>query len=183
MGMTLKSMGSEMFESHRDELTYSICVPNLTRVGDDDANADGSLSNDKADKENEKHEIRIEVDRGDNVIVQKTASDVFADLMRYVRETVIEKELDDGDPTAQGANKYALVVFTYPAFYSAEQKRATRRTAIRAGFPSDKIRMISEPEAAALLFCNTWQGTESGPILVYDMGGGTFDLAIVEATF
>ena len=170
--MTLESMGQTMFDSLRNDLTYRIDASEIEQPFVDDNSGN-------TDEEHEKYEIKIHVNRGEN-IVQMTASDVFADHLRHIREHVLEKKIDDGDPTAQGTNKYRLVVLTHPAFYSVEQKRATRRAAIRAGFPTDKLRMITEPEAAALLFCNSWQGIEGGPILVYDMGGGTFDLAIVE---
>jgi molecular chaperone DnaK (HSP70) len=66
-------------------------------------------------------------------------------------------------------------VITVPAFFSDAQRQATREAGEIAGF--EVARIINEPTAAALVYeAARHQGKR---ILVYDLGGGTFDVSIV----
>jgi molecular chaperone DnaK len=66
-------------------------------------------------------------------------------------------------------------VITVPAFFSDAQRQATREAGEIAGF--EVARIINEPTAAALVYeAAQHQGKR---ILVYDLGGGTFDVSIV----
>jgi molecular chaperone DnaK len=66
-------------------------------------------------------------------------------------------------------------VITVPAFFSDAQRQATREAGAIAGL--DVVRIINEPTAAALVYeAAQHQGKR---ILVYDLGGGTFDASIV----
>jgi|CXWL01.1.fsa_nt_gi molecular chaperone DnaK len=67
-------------------------------------------------------------------------------------------------------------VITVPAFFGRVQRKATEAAAKLAGL--DDVRMIPEPVAAALAYGS---GAEvGGRIAVYDLGGGTFDISILE---
>lgn len=67
-------------------------------------------------------------------------------------------------------------VITVPAYFSDAQRRATKRAGELAGFIVERI--INEPTAAALAYgLNHSQGHKN--ILVYDLGGGTFDVSVV----
>ncbi|MDN3647032.1 Hsp70 family protein [Pontixanthobacter aestiaquae] len=68
-------------------------------------------------------------------------------------------------------------VITVPAYFNERQRRATRRAGEIAGL--DVKRLINEPTAAALAFGLTDRGDQE-PFLVFDLGGGTFDVSIVE---
>lgn len=68
-------------------------------------------------------------------------------------------------------------VITVPAYFTDEQRRATKQAGELAGFIVERI--INEPTAAALAFGLT-QLEADHHILVYDLGGGTFDVSIVE---
>ena len=66
-------------------------------------------------------------------------------------------------------------VITVPAFFSDAQRQATREAGEIAGL--DVVRIINEPTAAALVYeAAQHQGKR---ILVYDLGGGTFDVSVV----
>ena len=69
-------------------------------------------------------------------------------------------------------------VITVPAYFDAAQRQATRDAGRMAGI--DVLRIINEPTAAALAYGLDRQG--AGTILVYDLGGGTFDVSILKLT-
>jgi molecular chaperone HscC len=68
-------------------------------------------------------------------------------------------------------------VITVPAYFNDKQRKATRRAGEMAGFTVE--RLINEPTAAALAY-GIHQLDEESPFLVFDLGGGTFDVSIVE---
>ncbi len=66
-------------------------------------------------------------------------------------------------------------VITVPAFFSDAQRQATREAGQIAGL--DVVRIVNEPTAAALAYESRHQGARKA--LVYDLGGGTFDVSVV----
>lgn len=75
---------------------------------------------------------------------------------------------------ALGATVTAAVI-TVPAYFSDAQRQATREAGEIAGL--EVARIINEPTAAALAY--EVDATEPRKIMVYDLGGGTFDVSIV----
>ena len=71
------------------------------------------------------------------------------------------------------------VVITVPAYFGEAQRQATFAAARLAGLKV--LRLINEPTAAALAYGITHRD-EPGYVLVYDLGGGTFDVTILEIT-
>ena len=67
-------------------------------------------------------------------------------------------------------------VITVPAYFDDHQRQATKDAGKIAGL--DVLRIINEPTAAALAYGMEKQG--AGTIAVYDLGGGTFDVSILE---
>lgn len=68
-------------------------------------------------------------------------------------------------------------VITVPAYFTDEQRRATKQAGELAGFVVERI--INEPTAAALAF-GLRHIDEDSHVLVYDLGGGTFDVSVIE---
>jgi len=68
-------------------------------------------------------------------------------------------------------------VITVPAYFNDAQRQATKDAGTIAGLKVERI--INEPTAAALAF-GFQKGTEEKTIAVYDLGGGTFDISILE---
>jgi molecular chaperone HscC len=68
-------------------------------------------------------------------------------------------------------------VITVPAYFSDAQRKATRTAGLLAGLTVD--RLLNEPSAAALAYGMHQMGSESR-FLVFDLGGGTFDVSILE---
>lgn len=94
--------------------------------------------------------------------------DIAADIIRKLREDA-EKEFFY-EPVTRA-------VITYPAVFIPTQKRRIEKAARQAGF-SDVI-LLEEPVAAAIAYRQEGRHVEDY-FLVYDLGGGTFDLAILE---
>ena len=95
-----------------------------------------------------------------------TSEDLSAMLLRHLKE---EAEARIGD-TIKDA------VITVPAYFYSKEREATIRAAETAGLKVKKI--IDEPNAAAMAYgLNHWR--ENANILVYDLGGGTFDVTLV----
>jgi len=67
-------------------------------------------------------------------------------------------------------------VITVPAYFNDAQRQATKDAGKIAGL--DVLRIINEPTAAALAY--GLDKKESGTIVVYDLGGGTFDVSVLE---
>lgn len=81
------------------------------------------------------------------------------------------------DVTALTGTVPTEAVITVPAYFNDRQRKATRRAGELAGLTVR--RLINEPTAAALAF-GLASRQEHEPFLVFDLGGGTFDVSIVE---
>ncbi len=70
------------------------------------------------------------------------------------------------------------VVITVPAYFNDAQRQATRDAGKLAGL--DVLRIINEPTAASLAYGLGMKKNESETVAVYDLGGGTFDISILQ---
>ncbi|MBR9805304.1 Hsp70 family protein, partial [bacterium] len=95
-----------------------------------------------------------------------TAVHASADILRQLKRAA-EKALG-GDVDG--------FVITVPAYFDEAQRQATKDAARLAGVPV--LRLINEPTAAALAY--GLDNNEGQRILVYDLGGGTFDVSILQ---
>ena len=93
-------------------------------------------------------------------------SQISAFILQKMKETA-EDYL--GEPVVEA-------VITVPAYFDDSQRQATKDAGRIAGL--DVRRIINEPTAAALAY--GLEKKESGTIAVYDLGGGTFDVSILE---
>lgn len=76
----------------------------------------------------------------------------------------------------RAANQIHFTVVTVPAYFNDAQRQATKDAGIIAGL--EVLRVINEPTAAALAY--GLDRSNSSVIAVYDLGGGTFDISILE---
>ena len=96
-----------------------------------------------------------------------TAEEVSAAILGRLKE-IAEDRLE---------TEVKRAVITVPAYFNEAQRAATKRAGEMAGFRVE--RLVAEPTAAALSYGLDRLG-ESSRVAVYDLGGGTFDVSVLE---
>ena len=123
----------------------------------------------KKDQELVSYKI-VKADNGDAWVESQgtkySPSEVSAFIVQKMKETA---EAFLGEPVTEA-------VITVPAYFNDSQRQATKDAGKIAGL--DVLRIINEPTAAALAYGLDKKG--NGTIAVYDLGGGTFDVSILE---
>jgi molecular chaperone HscA len=94
--------------------------------------------------------------------------DLSAEILKFLKQRV-EQHL---------GHEVHQAVITVPAYFNDTQRQATKDAGKLAGL--NVLRIINEPTAASLAY--GIQTKENGIIAVYDLGGGTFDISILELT-
>ena len=106
------------------------------------------------------------VARIETVAGAKTAVEVSADILRVLKQRA-EEALDAG---IDGA------VITVPAYFDDAQRQATKDAAKLAGI--NVLRLLNEPTAAAVAY--GLDRAAGGVVVVFDLGGGTFDVSVLK---
>src|SRR5579871_2008858 len=96
-----------------------------------------------------------------------TPEEISSEVLKKLRR---DAEASLGEPVTRA-------VITVPAYFNDAQRNATKRAGELAGFTVERI--LNEPTAAALAY-GLDKLKEHSRIAVYDLGGGTFDLSVLE---
>ncbi len=113
--------------------------------------------------EGPEHDVRIRVHERDFTLQEISAHVLLK--MKTIAEEQLGEEIDKA-------------VITVPAYFNDAQRQATRDAGIIAGL--DVLRIINEPTAAALAY--GYQQQHDKRLAVYDLGGGTFDISILQVS-
>jgi molecular chaperone DnaK len=103
---------------------------------------------------------------------------VEVDGQKYAPQQISAFILTKMKETAEAflGDKVTQAVITVPAYFNDAQRQATKEAGSIAGL--EVLRIINEPTAAALAY--GMDQKKAGTIAVYDLGGGTFDVSILE---
>jgi len=82
------------------------------------------------------------------------------------------------DASRQTGEEVKDVVITVPAYFGDEERKATKLAGELAGL--NVVDIINEPTAAAFAYGFAQEGSVTETILVYDLGGGTFDTTVIQ---
>ncbi len=143
----------------------------------------------------------VSIDEEDQIYVGKTAQERMAvhpeqGASLFKRSMGSQKEFQLGNRTfsAEELSSFVLrslkedaeyflgeevteAVISVPAYFNDKKRKATKRAGELAGFKVERI--ISEPTAAAIAY-GLYQKKEDSNFLVFDLGGGTFDVSILD---
>jgi molecular chaperone DnaK len=108
-----------------------------------------------------------------------TAWTVDIDGKKYTSQEISARVLMKlkRDAEAYLGETIADAVITVPAYFNDAQRQATKEAGEIAGF--NVLRIINEPTAAALAY-GLDKGSKEQTVLVFDLGGGTFDVSLLE---
>lgn len=103
--------------------------------------------------------------------IEYTPEQISAEILRQLKN----------DASVKLGDEITHAVITVPAYFNEKQKTATRKAAELAGLKVQ--RLLAEPTAAAISYgADKMAADEDKIFLVYDFGGGTFDLSILVAS-
>ena len=115
----------------------------------------------------------IETLTNERVTPEQVSSYILAEMKRQIEVNMRDFETEAATRIVDRA------IITVPAYFDQPQIEATRKAAEMAGL--HVLELLHEPTAAACYHC--WQtGTQNGVFLVYDFGGGTFDVSVLRCT-
>jgi len=97
--------------------------------------------------------------------MEKSPEDVSAEILRKLKQSA----------EAQADERFDEVVITHPAYFNDRQIYATKQAGLLAGFKN--VYLLSEPLAAAIEY--GYRQSYAQTLLVYDLGGGTFDACVL----
>jgi molecular chaperone HscA len=115
------------------------------------------------------------IDQDENALVKIQIGDTFYSPIELSAEILKSLKKRIEDRLGQEVQK---AVITVPAYFNDTQRQATRDAGKLAGL--DVLRIINEPTAASLAYGIGVDPNEERTVVVYDLGGGTFDVSILQ---
>ena len=143
-------------------------------------NATSTIASIKRFMGHSKQEVQSEIQKVAYPIVEKgngVAVEVEGKVYtpEEISALILRKLKEDAEKFLGG--KVTSAVITVPAYFNDSQRQATKNAGAIAGL--EVLRIINEPTAAALAYGLDKKGKDE-TILVFDLGGGTFDVSILE---
>lgn len=158
-----------------DNLEGTNVTPSIVYFEDESSFAVGDVAKDSAVADPERTCEFVKRKMGiDKVAITVDGKDYAPEL---VSSLILQKLVKDAEQALDTEIKD--VVITCPAYFGIAEKTATQEAGKLAGL--NVLEIINEPTAAALCY-GSLRDVEDKVILVYDLGGGTFDVTIIRVT-
>lgn len=90
---------------------------------------------------------------------------------------ILKHIVEEAQKACQFPSPIDSLVLTHPVVFSEWQKNMLKEAAVMAGFSQSNVTLLEEPISAALSYIKSNQLSNIKGVLVYDFGGGTFDVA------
>ena len=146
-------------------------TPSVVALTKDDERLVGQLAKRQAVTNPDRTIVSIKREMGSNY---KVKIDDKSYTPQEISAMILQKLKKDAE--AYLGETVSKAVITVPAYFSDSQRQATKDAGKIAGL--EVLRIINEPTAAALAY--GLDKEESQKVMVYDLGGGTFDVSILE---
>ena len=154
------SVGSSALKDSEDE--NSVCISSVKRI----------IGLSYSDIKNIEYQDDLSLVKSQNNLPcievndkKYSAIDISAKILSHLKELA---------ETTEGKNLDGAVI-TVPAYFNDIQRQATKNAAKISGI--NVLRLLNEPTAAALAY--GLESNESGSFVIYDFGGGTFDVSVL----
>jgi L1 cell adhesion molecule like protein len=137
----------------------------------------GRIFSDKSTQDDIKHFPFKVIDKNNKPIIQATYK---GELKDFQPEEISSMVLIKMKETAEAylGTKVDSAVITVPAYFNDAQRQSTKDAGAIAGL--NVLRIINEPTAAAIAYgLEQTKSSEEKHILIYDLGGGTFDVTLL----
>lgn len=120
-------------------------------------------------KDTTNNQVLIQVPNRKNPLTPQEVSSKILILMKSIAEDNIKKKVKNV--------KITDAVITVPAYFNDGQRKATKEAGRIAGL--NVLKILNEPTAAAIAFGLQCEENKSKYVLIYDLGGGTFDISLL----
>lgn len=130
-----------------------------------------SMKRHMVEGDNYRHKVIAEDGSEFEVSPIDVGSEVIKHLKKYAEDYL----------GVDGKEVVAKYTITVPAYFNEVARYNTIQAGVRAGIPEENIVLINEPTAAALSYGSRGKKLRER-VLVYDLGGGTFDIAVLDIT-
>lgn len=112
------------------------------------------------------------------ISAEEVSAVILRKLIDAAEKHVVERNaaLGSAMPEHAATRHIKNAVITVPAYFTQDQREATQRAGILAGL--EKVKLLREPEAAAMAYGLDLQVPQL--VLVFDLGGGTLDVSVLE---
>ena len=177
LGTTMSAMG--IVEGGKPEIVPNAegerITPSVVAFDDDGERLVGTLARRQAITNPERTIAEIKRKMGsDERVSIETEGETKAYSPEEISAMILQKLKADAEERL--GHKIEKAVITCPAYFNNEQRQATKDAGKIAGF--DVQRVINEPTAASLAYGLDKEGEAT--ILVFDLGGGTFDVSVLD---
>jgi heat shock protein 1/8 len=136
----------------------------------------GRISSDPATQLDIKHFPFNVISKGDKPVIQAKYKDEVKDFLPEEISSMILVKMKEVAESFLGETVDSAVI-TVPAYFNDAQRQSTKDAGAIAGL--NVLRMINEPTAAAIAYGLDNKTEEEKNILIYDLGGGTFDVTLL----